>query len=77
MLNVAGDEAVTITDLVGRIAQIAGVAPAIVHQGEGPAGDLLGDNARMKDVLGVVPEVTLDDGLRGVVEELRRFRSDG
>jgi nucleoside-diphosphate-sugar epimerase len=71
VVNVAGDEAVTITELVRRLSQIAGTDPEIVHRGEDPAGDLLGDNSRMKDVLGVAPEVSLDDGLRGVVDELR------
>ena len=71
VVNVAGDEAVTITELVQRVAAVAGVDAEIVHRGDGPAGDLLGDNSRMKDVLGVAPEVALDDGLREVVDELR------
>lgn len=71
IINVAGDEAVTITDLVHRLARVAGTEAQIVHRGDGPAGDLLGDNSRMKDVLGVAPEVSLDAGLREVVDELR------
>ncbi len=47
------------------------MAPPIVHEGEVRRGDLLGDNARMRDRLGVTPQVALDEGLRGVVEELR------
>jgi nucleoside-diphosphate-sugar epimerase len=71
LVNVAGDEAVTVTELVGRLGAAAGVEPRIVHRGEGPAGDLLGDNTRMKAVLGVVPEIGLDAGLRDIVYELR------
>jgi nucleoside-diphosphate-sugar epimerase len=71
VVNVAGGETVTLTDIVTGLAAAAGVAPQIVHEGEGPPGDLLGDNARMRDRLGVTPEVALDEGLRGVVEELR------
>ena len=71
VINVAGDEAVTITELVRRLARVAGVDVEIEHRGDDPAGDLLGDNSRMKDVLGVAPEVSLDDGLREVVDELR------
>jgi nucleoside-diphosphate-sugar epimerase len=72
VINVAGDEAVTITELVGRIAQAAGVDADVAHRGEGPAGDLLGDNSRMKRVLGVTPRVTLAAGLDEVVGELRK-----
>lgn len=71
VVNVAGDEAVTITELVERLAQVAATEAVIVHRGAGPAGDLLGDNTRMREVLGVVPEMTLDAGLREVVDELR------
>jgi nucleoside-diphosphate-sugar epimerase len=72
VVNVAGDEVVTITALVSRIAAAAGVEAVITYSGEGPDGDLLGDNSRMKDVLGVAPEVGLEVGLREVVDELRR-----
>jgi nucleoside-diphosphate-sugar epimerase len=71
VINVAGDEAVTITDLVHLLARVAGTEADIVHRGDGPAGDLLGDNSRMKDVLGVRPEISLAAGLREVVDELR------
>jgi nucleoside-diphosphate-sugar epimerase len=71
LVNVAGDEAVTITDLALRLAAAAAVEPRIEHRGDGPAGDLLGDNSHMKALLGVTPAVTLDAGLRGVIEELR------
>jgi nucleoside-diphosphate-sugar epimerase len=71
VVNVAGDEPVTITELVERLGAAAGIEPTIVHRGEGPASDLLGDNSRMKDVLGIAPEISLDDGLRAVVEQLR------
>jgi nucleoside-diphosphate-sugar epimerase len=70
VINIAGDEPVTITELVQRLAAVAGVQAQIGHRGDGPANDLLADNSRMKDVLGVVPEVSLDDGLREVVDEL-------
>lgn len=71
VVNVAGDEVVTMTELVHRLARAAGTTAQIVHRGDGPAGDLLGDNARMKDVLGIAPEISLDAGLREVVDELR------
>ena len=71
VVNVAGAETVTLTQLVTALGTAAGVKPRIVHAGEGPPADLLGDNARMRERLGVTPRVTLRDGLEGVVAELR------
>ena len=70
VVNLAGDEVVSITGLVRALADAAGVPPRIAHRDASAAGDLLGDNARMRTVLGVAPEVPLADGLRGVVGEL-------
>ena len=71
VVNVAGDEAVTLTQIVTGLAAAAGVQPLIAHAGEGSPGDLLGDNARMREALGVTPQVALHEGLREVVCELR------
>jgi nucleoside-diphosphate-sugar epimerase len=72
LFNVAGEETVTLTGLVELLGQAAGVAPRIRHDaGPNASADLVGDNARMREVLGVTPSVRLRDGLRGVVEGLR------
>lgn len=71
VVNLAGTETVTLTQLVTALGEAAGVEPRIAHAGDGPPGDLLGDNARMRERLGVTPRVTLREGLRGVVTELR------
>jgi UDP-glucose 4-epimerase len=71
VVNVAGAETVTLTQLVAELGAAAGVAPQIAYAGEGPPAELLGDNARMRERLGVTPQVTLRDGLRGVVAQLR------
>ena len=72
VVNVAGAEVVTLTQIVDRLAAAAGVEPRIMHAGKGPPADLLGDNTRMREQLGVTPQVMLRDGLREVVDELRR-----
>jgi UDP-glucose 4-epimerase len=72
IVNVAGDEVVALRDIVVRLARAAQVEPTIVHAGQGPPGDLLGDNERMRVRLGVTPRVTLDEGLAGVVAALRQ-----
>ena len=66
-LNVAGEEHVTVTGLVDLIGEIAGRAPAITH---GPAqadGDLVADIGRLRELLGVHPEISLRDGLRSAI----------
>jgi UDP-glucose 4-epimerase len=63
LFNIAGDETVTLTELVGVIGEVAQRAPRLRHSASGAAGDLVGDNSRMRDVLGVRPETPLRDGL--------------
>jgi UDP-glucose 4-epimerase len=66
--NVSGDEVVTITDLVTLIASVADRGVVIKHTSTGPDADLVADNSRMKEVLGVHPSVSLLDGLRQTIE---------
>jgi UDP-glucose 4-epimerase len=66
VFNVAGDEAVTVTELVELIGDVAGVR-AVVEHVDGESGELVGDNARMRETLGVVPRVSLREGLSRTV----------
>jgi len=70
VFNVAGDEAVTLTDLVRLLGELDGREPAIRHEPSEADGDLIGDNTRMREVLGVVPRVGLREGLAGVLSAL-------
>jgi UDP-glucose 4-epimerase len=69
LFNIAGDEVVTITDLVRLMERATGRTAAIEHAPATYDGDLLGDNTRMKDVLGVVPHTPLVEGLRSMIVE--------
>lgn len=70
LFNIAGDEVVTMTELVELIGAVTGRTPRIVH-GQAPSeGHLIGDNGAMKQVLGVEPLVPLREGLYGVAERL-------
>jgi nucleoside-diphosphate-sugar epimerase len=71
VFNVAGDESLNLRELVERLGAIAGTAPSIRHAGTSGSSALLGDNSLMREVLGVAPQTTLDEGLRRVVDELR------
>jgi nucleoside-diphosphate-sugar epimerase len=61
-MNVAGDAVVTIRDLADAIGRIVGREPVVVRSDE-ERGDLMGDNALMKRVLGSWPMVRLEEGL--------------
>lgn len=67
VFNVAGDEIVSIRELVGVIEQATGEAAHVRHIDPEHEGDLIGDNSRMKDVLGVRPGVSLLDGIRSML----------
>jgi nucleoside-diphosphate-sugar epimerase len=64
LFNVAGDEIVTITELVKLIEKVSCKPALIQHKGPNPVGDLVGDNSRLKEVLVVYPGTPLLQGLR-------------
>jgi nucleoside-diphosphate-sugar epimerase len=64
--NVAGEEHVTITELVGLIGEAVGERPQVRHDPVQVEGDLVADVARMRDQLGVRTQVPLADGLRSL-----------
>ena len=67
IFNIAGDEVVSIKELAERIGRLVGRAPKFVYEKSNIPGDILGDNSRMKAMLGVIPEMTLREGLPEVV----------
>lgn len=72
LFNVAGDEAVTLTDLVNLIGETASRRPQIHYRAIPVSGDLIGDNERMKEVLKVLPKVSLLEGLRAMLRSTAR-----
>jgi UDP-glucose 4-epimerase len=67
LINVAGDEVVTITDLVRVIERVGGRAASIRHTDSSLPGDLVAANDHMKEVLGVRPQTSLEDGIRSML----------
>jgi nucleoside-diphosphate-sugar epimerase len=59
---------VTLTALVELIGEVTGRTPRIAYDEAPSDGHLIGDNSAMKQVLGVVPRVSLREGLCGVAE---------
>jgi nucleoside-diphosphate-sugar epimerase len=64
--NVAGDEVVSLTALVELLAELAGVPPRVRHA-DAASASLVGDTARMREVLGIAPRVGLREGLAEVL----------
>ena len=67
LFNVAGDETVAIEELVALMGRLSA---RTVQIADGPRlhdGDLVGDNARMKAVLGVEPQIRLEQGLASML----------
>jgi UDP-glucose 4-epimerase len=72
LFNVAGDESVHLSELVGVMGQVTGASVSIEHTASSSHGDLVGDNRRMKEVLGVTPSTSLADGLRSMLRPTLR-----
>lgn len=67
VFNVAGDEIVSIRELVGLIEEATGEPAHVRHIDPEHDGDLVGDNSRMKDLLGVEPGLSLLEGIRSML----------
>jgi len=68
IFNVAGDEFISIRELSEMIGRLIGKDPIFVHKKSNLPGDIIGDNSRMKAVLGVIPEVSLKKGISELVQ---------
>jgi UDP-glucose 4-epimerase len=66
-INVAGPEGLTITELIGRIGELLGKSPSVTHNQAQPPGDLVADIGRLRELLGVVPEISPAAGLRTIL----------
>lgn len=70
--NVAGQEAITMSELVRLIGAVAAQPVSIEHSDVSAPDDLLGDTTRMRELLGITPQVPLRAGLTEVVQATRR-----
>jgi nucleoside-diphosphate-sugar epimerase len=66
-VNVGGDEVVSIADLARLIGEAVGREPLFEEGSGGAAGDVVGDTARMHELLSVRPLVPLSEGLRQTI----------
>jgi nucleoside-diphosphate-sugar epimerase len=66
VFNIAGDETISISELIGLIEQEVGHS-AVVTSTDGSPTDLVAANQKMKDVLGVTPRISLAEGIRSML----------
>lgn len=73
VVNVAGDEIVTMVELAQLIGEIVGCEPVLRHGEDPTVSDLVGDNTLMHRLYRVVRgELTpLREGLRSLIDDLR------
>lgn len=64
LFNVAGEEVVTVTEIIQAMEQVTGKSTSIQYTSANVKGDLIGDNSRMKNELKVSPHTALIEGLR-------------
>jgi nucleoside-diphosphate-sugar epimerase len=74
VLNVAGDDAVTIRELAELIGEAVGREP-VFEEGDGTApGDIVADTSRLHQLLDLRPLVPLAEGLRQTAESVTAAR---
>jgi nucleoside-diphosphate-sugar epimerase len=67
VFNIAGDEVMSIKEVSERIGRWVGKDPVFVYEKSALAGDIIGDNSRMKSVLGVMPAIFLNEGISELI----------
>jgi nucleoside-diphosphate-sugar epimerase len=72
VLNVAGDEVVSIRELAELIGEAAGREPVFEEAAGGAAGDFVADTTRLHELFSIRPLIPLRDGLR---EAAMRYHS--
>ena len=69
VLNVAGDEPVTVKEIAETIGRVLDLEPAFENGPGAVAGDLVADPSRMNEMFDLGPRVTLEEGLRRTAAE--------
>lgn len=70
IINVSGDEVVSIAEIARTIGEILTIQPKYGHTPNQNAMDFIVDNRKMKDLLGIVPEVSFREGLERTIRSI-------
>lgn len=80
VINIGNGDSIPIEELANKIASELGADPSLIRHSDLPSRMTLRKNPtldRQRDLLGVVPEVSLDDGISKVCERVRRVVAAG
>lgn len=70
ILNVAGDEIISIKELSNLISRYMGSKPIFEYVCDSNITNLVGDNAKIKDIFGVTPKISLEQGVQNYISWL-------
>ncbi len=70
IINVSGDEVVSIAEIARTIGEILTIQPKYEYTPNPNAMDFIVDNRKMKDLLGIVPEVPFREGLERMIPSI-------
>lgn len=70
ILNVAGDEVISIKELSNLISRYMGSKPIFEYVRDSNITDLVGDNTKIKDIFGVTPKISLEQGIQNYISWL-------
>jgi len=70
IINVSGDEVVSIAEIARTIGEILTIQPKYEHTPNPNAMDFIVDNRKMKNLLGIVPEVSFKEGLEHTIRSI-------
>ncbi len=76
ILNVSGAHSISVLEVAERILALIPESKSSIVHGDPRVGDVresIGSGARVKDVLGFTPKMTLDEGLKRTVDWYRSF----
>jgi UDP-glucose 4-epimerase len=71
IFNIAGDTVISVRGIADAVGRVVGKEPVFEETGE-DVGNVIGNNTRMKQVLGILPAVGLNEGLERTISILRR-----
>ena len=68
VVNLAGDETLSLHDIVFSISEVIGKSPEIKETGEDPKY-LCGDNLKFKNIFGASDFIDFDEGIRKTLNQ--------
>lgn len=72
VVNLAGADTLAVGDLVALLGEALGIEPVVRYEAADPRGDLVGATVRLREELGIVPRIDIQQGIGRFVAGLAR-----